>query len=466
MIKVFGQTDRNFDTNGDIVLRPLKAKVRKEDGGDYYLALETGIEYVDYLVEGNIVTADTPQGQQAFRISNVTKQKQRLTTKAWHVFYDSERYLIADSYVENKNCQNALTHLNNATEPQSEFTVYSDVATIDSYRCVRTPLYNAIGTVLERWGGHLVRDNFNIKILSSIGVDNGVTVQYRKNLKDITCEENWDNVVTKILPVGKDGTLLNAVNPSASIYITSSTQYAIPYTKTVSFSQDLDRDDYSSDTAYTTALVNDLRTQATAYLEKNCVPQVNYTLKANLEKITDIGDVIHVKDDRLGVNLLTNVIAFEYDCILKEYTEVEFGNFRQTLSNLIPSITASIEKKVNQQIQSVEDSVTLVKEDLSSSLDTTSYSSNEYLYAYGNMRFLKLNITASCPVGTWTTITTVPESDRPSMDIAMAVGHYNSANVSKLVWVLLRADGLVRAYMTSALSASTNVVICTATWIV
>lgn len=351
MIKVFGQTDKDFSSNGDIVLRPFKARVRKEDAGDYYLALETGIEYADYFVEGNIVTANTPQGDQAFRISNVTKTKTKITTKAWHVFYDSENYLIADSYVVEKNCNDALNHLNNATEPLSEFQVSSDVVTVNSYRCVRASLYEAIQTVLERWGGHLVRDNFKIEIKSDIGTDNGVTVEYKKNLKDITCEEDWSEVVTKLLPVGKDGLLLNAVNPSASIYMESDIQYAIPYCKTVSFEQDdILEEDYPTEQAYIEALVADLAEQAEAYLKINSIPQINYSLKANLDKITDIGDVVEVKDKRLGIDLLTHVIAFEYDCILEQYTEIEFGNFKPTLSGLVGNITTSIDKSVSEQI--------------------------------------------------------------------------------------------------------------------
>ena len=358
MIKIFSPTDKIFSSNGDVVLRPLKAKVHKEDNGDYYLDLETGLDYVDYLVEGNIVVANTPQGDQAFRITNPTKTKSKITVKAWHVFYDSENYLIEDSYVVDKNCNDALDHLNSATEPQSEFETLSDIGVIDSYRCVRESLYNAIQVILERWGGHLVRDNFNIEIRTNIGVDNGVTVQYKKNLKDITCEENWDNVVTKLLPVGKDGLLLNAIDASASLYVVSELQYSIPYTKTVSFTQDtVLEDDYKdasgnlNEQAYKVALVNDLRQQAQEYVDTHCMPEVNYTLKANLEKITDIGDTIEVKDERLGLDLMTNVIAFDYDCILGRYTEIEFGNFKQTLSNLVGNITASVNKDVTDQIQ-------------------------------------------------------------------------------------------------------------------
>ena len=352
MIKVFGQTDTDFTSNGDVVLLPLKAKVHKKDNGDYYLDLETGLEYVDYFVEGNIVVANTPTGDQAFRIGNVTKSKFKLVSKCYHVFYDSKNYLIADSYVVDKNCNDALDHLNNATEPASEFTTISDVATVDSFRCVRKSLYEAIQTVIERWGGHLVRDNFNIGIRANIGQDNGIIVQYKKNLKDISCQENWNNVVTKLLPVGKDGLLLNALDPSASIYVESNIQYSLPYTKTVSFSQDgFDVKDYPSETAYTQALISNLLMQATEYVEKNSVPQVNYTLKAHLEKVTDIGDTIEVIDERLGVKMMTNVIGFTYDCIFEQYTEVEFGNFAQTLSGLVGNISATVGQSVSNQIQ-------------------------------------------------------------------------------------------------------------------
>lgn len=348
MIKIFSPTDTVFTSNGNIVLKPIKAKVKKEDNDAYYLDLEAGIEYAEHLVEGNIIVANTPQGEQAFRVSNPSKTRTKVKVKAYHVFYDSKNYLIEDSYVVDKNCNDALDHLNSATEPQSPFTTISDIATVNSFRCVRNSLYEAISTVLERWGGHLVRDNFTIGIKSTIGKDNGVTIQYKKNLKEINCEENWDNVVTKLLPVGKDGLLL------PEKYVTSETQYAIPYTKTVSFNQDLSKEDYTSDEDYNKALILDLRQQAQKYVDTNCVPQVNYTLKANIEKITDVGDTIHVIDSRLGLNLLTNIISFEYDCIQRKYTQIEFGNFKQTLTGFASNIADTTKKVVGEQTASVQ----------------------------------------------------------------------------------------------------------------
>ena len=354
MIKLFNSTDTIYSSNGDKIIIPTKAKIHKEDNGNYYLDLETSLDYINDIVQGNILVANTPQGDQAFRISNITATRKKISAKCYHVFYDSENYLIQDSYVADKDCNYALDHLNSATDNTSPFTTLSDITSKNSFRCVRKSLYEAIQTVLERWGGHLVRDNWSIKIMSSIGQDNGVIIRYGKNLKTITCESNWDNVVTKLLPVGKDGILLNALDDTKDIYIYAGINYTIPFTKTVSFEQDINQEDFETEEAYQEALIDDLQIQAEDYVNTNCYPQTNYTLKANIEKITDIGDVIEVDDERLGITVLTNVISYDYDCILKKYTELEFGNFTQKLSNLMSTISNNTQNAITESNQNLQ----------------------------------------------------------------------------------------------------------------
>lgn len=348
MIKVFGETDKDFTSNGDCVIQPYKAKVHKEDNGKFYLNIEADISYVDILTANRIIVVPTPQGEQAFRIKNPEKTKHKITIKAPHISYDAENYVIADSYVVDKNCNDALDHLNSATDNPSPFQTVSDIAEVNSYRCVRTSLYDAFSTVLERWGGHFVRDNYRFGIMSNIGRDNGVTVRYKKNLKEMTCTANWDGVVTKLMPVGKDGLLLD------ELYLYSKTQYDIPFTKVVSFSQNVDQDLYKDaeghldEVAYNNALIDDLRKQGQAYVDENCVPKVNYTLKANIEKLTDIGDTIEVIDEPMGIDIVTHVISYDYDCILRKYTELEFGNFQQKVSGLMGTVSSTIKQSVEQ----------------------------------------------------------------------------------------------------------------------
>lgn len=349
MLRVFSPSDTDFTSNGDVVIQATLAVVHKTDNGDYYLELQCGLEYVDFVKSENIIVAPTPQGAQAFRIENVELTRTKISVKAWHKFYDSKNYLIADSYVVDKNCNDALDHLNNATDNESPFTTLSDVQTVASYRCVRKSLYEAINTVLERWGGHLVRDNNSIQIRQSIGSDNGVTIQYRKNLKDISVSYDWSGVCTKLLPVGKDGFTID--------YVYSQQQYDVPYTKTVSFEQDINSEDYEDEDQYQTALRDDLTAQAQKYLETSQYPAINYTLNANMERITDIGDTVVVFDERLGVNITTHVLSFEYDCIQERYIQVQFGTASATLSDLMNTVTSDINSSINENNQTL--SVTL-----------------------------------------------------------------------------------------------------------
>ena len=362
MIRVFGRDDRAFSSNGDKTINPLKAIVRKEDNGDYYLELSTDLSYLDYLVEGNILVADTPQGSQPFRIRNIQRTRNKINLKAYHVFYDTMNYLIEDTYIVDRNCDDALSILCAAAHADGEFDTLSDITVTDSYRCVRTSLFDAIQVVLERWGGHLVRDGFDIKIMSTIGVDNGVTVRYRKDLEDITCEETWDDVVNYLLPVGQDGILLNDLDSSASLYVTAGDTQTEPRYKSVNFTQEIDQDEFYvngelDETAYKTAVIEDLRMKAQAYADEHCRPRLCYALKANPGKITDIGDTVQVIDERLGLELITAVTAYEYDCIQSRYTLIEFGSVR-TLSGLVEGITDSVNKETDKKVETTRVSLT------------------------------------------------------------------------------------------------------------
>lgn len=376
MLRIFSPTDKTYATNGDKIIQPLKATVHKEDNDAYYLDLTCGTEYLPWIKSGNIIVADTPQGAQPFRILNPEITHTRITCKCDHVFYDSANYLIADSYVVDSTCGQALDHLNAATEPKSPFRTVSDINATNSFRCVRKSLYEAITTVLERWGGHLVRDGWTIGIRRSIGADNGVVVRYGKNLKSIEASYDWSDVCTKLLPEGSDGILLNALDSSVPVYMEASKQYDLPYTKTVQFSQsDIKPEDYKTpdgehndEVAYKRALLSDLRRQAQKYLDENCIPKVNYRMSADLEKITDIGDTIEVIDERMGLDMMTNVISFELDCIQQRYTSIEFGTFKQTLSGLMGTVQqtatdvaqaekASIVTTVNDRLNESENKI-------------------------------------------------------------------------------------------------------------
>ena len=55
MIKLFGVNDTIFNSNGDKVIMPLRAKVHKDDNGSFYLDFESSLEYInDKTIKKNI----------------------------------------------------------------------------------------------------------------------------------------------------------------------------------------------------------------------------------------------------------------------------------------------------------------------------------------------------------------------------------------------------------------------------
>ncbi len=354
MISVYASNEKSFISNGIKILKPLKALIFKQDNGEYYLDLKDSIDNFEYYQSGNIIRVPTPWGKQCFRIKNVSIQNNKVEARAHHLFYDSENYIIADSYVVERNCNDALDHLNTATDNPSPFTTISDVPSIHNYRCVRKSLAEAIKDVLSRWGGHLVRDNRKIEIRQTIGKDRGLNLVYGKNIVNIKAEEDWSNVCTKIMPVGRDGLLL------PELWITYREDlYDIPYIKVVSFDQsNVNPEDYENaeqkvdETKYKEALINDLRVKANNYLNENCVPKADYVLSEYLKDVSDIGDVIYVKHPKCKLDIVTRVISLEFDVILQRITKLEFGNFKAgNLGNLIETfdkkITESVDKKVD-----------------------------------------------------------------------------------------------------------------------
>lgn len=345
MIRIFGNTDRDFSTNGDAVLVPIKAKAIHNLNGDFYLDITCKSEFYPYLTQGNIIVAPTPQGDQAFRIGNKLDRKgDKIELKAYHVLWDAQNYVIADSYVVDMNCKAALNHLNAATDTPSPFTMDSDVTGVYNLRCVRKSLYEAIQDVIARWGGNLLVDNWKVNVKAKIGKDNGITIRYAKNLIDLTASYDFTGVCTKLLPVGKDGLLL------PELYVYSQTQYDIPYTKVLSISQSLAVEDFPTKEDYQAALVADLRRQAQETVNKSCVPVVTYTLQGRPELVQDVGDIIQVIDERIGVNITTQVIGYEYDIITGQYAKLTFGNFSKSLGGLMTSVKATASGVVNEAI--------------------------------------------------------------------------------------------------------------------
>lgn len=203
-------TKGNFDNNGlGILNEPISCYVTEELNGDYSLELEyaANSKKAKHLEEWNIIKTDG----QLFRIYKVEKNSDgKNIIKVWakHIFYDLAYYFIEDMKAENCSVKTALQK-SLVGDLIVIYTADSDIINANSISIVEKNPVEAIFSIINIWEcGELKRDNFDIKILKSIGKDAGVLIAQGKNISGLKFNSDTTSVVTKLYPVGKNGVKL------------------------------------------------------------------------------------------------------------------------------------------------------------------------------------------------------------------------------------------------------------------
>ncbi len=152
---------------------------------------------------------------QPFRIYRVVPELDKITVYARHVFYD-----LMDNMIRKYEPSATTTGANVAQGIASgclsehDFTFYSDLdSTAEEVVFENVNPVDAIlgdGGLVEKYGGELARDWFDVFLVKRVGSDTDVQIRQGKNLLGISYDVDLTDVVTRIMPTGedKDGNLL------------------------------------------------------------------------------------------------------------------------------------------------------------------------------------------------------------------------------------------------------------------
>ena len=354
MIKIFNSTDRDFSTNGNLCISPLKCIEKKSKSlNGWYLSVEVDIKYKSYIKKDILIVTKTKSmlNPQAFRVGeNIEYTNRKIIFQASHVYLDSEGLFLLDVRPTNLNAISALEYVNERTDSTSPFIVYSDISTPSTSYFIRKNLLEAWSVFEERYSGFFQFDNWNVSLKQNISIDTDIFLSYGKDLQGVRIFEDWSNVVTRLCPVGPDGLLLDEV------YIDSDVQYDVPYTKTVTFETSLESDEQTEEN-----LKTELRAKAEAYLAENKYPKISYEITSNVRQDLDIGYIATVKHPI--VDLKTELIEYEYDVINERVTSLTFGNFSRNVKKKFDAIKEQINEqteKITSQQLAIKDQTNLI----------------------------------------------------------------------------------------------------------
>lgn len=371
MITIFSSSEVNFNHSGKVIL-PTSCVVTEELNGGFDLKM---VHYYDELerwkdiVPYSIVRAKTPKGYQLFRIYEVshksTKGKNYLTAYARHIFYDN-LYSVSKGISGKYSAGSALAEI---FKSEYGFEVYSDIEdslTLDISAGNLVKIIMDSGGVLESYSGNLVRDNFKIEVLSSIGESDeasNLVLEYGKNISGITYEIDISEMATRILPIGynKNGVAIYL----DEVYVDSS--YVDKYFKEIAVIREYNNlfEEYTS--LSDSQIKTIIREKAEAeFLAGTDLPSIRIDIDfvnnkndflKQFENI-DLGDFIRVKYSIFDVDINVVCVKYIYDCCIETISSLELGERKKDFSDTFMEMSNGLTNLKNnyQYLQSaVED---------------------------------------------------------------------------------------------------------------
>lgn len=396
MIRLFPEdaTEEQFKTNGIAVLDSgiKDNSVEWTKNGMYSFDFDYfSEEKYSGIIKGDmIVVAPTPLGEQPFRIHKVTEQIGFLKVECYHLFYDLASNLIEDSNFVNLTGTALMDRFNAAFQYPTKFRFTSDIDKVANCRMVRMNPVQALldtskdNTFLNRWGGVISRDGYDVKMLRTMGEDRGFKITHGKNLTGYTYQIDWEPMATRIMPIGFDGLML----PEKYVDSPLIDKYKNIKIKTVNY-QDVKAENSNSQFNQEGAIPVDqayekLRSLAKEEYIKNEAdkPSINIKVQfknlgdakeySQFKKLVDVKplDIVHIQVSDFDIK--DSVISYKYDAITREYTELELGtlattgisnkaNETETKVNDVKTDVDNTQKDLNDTNKDVSD----VKDDVS-----------------------------------------------------------------------------------------------------
>lgn len=364
MIRLYDRTEINYNHNKNI-LTPISCSVEEEANGMFELEAEFPKNI--NIENGAVIKAPTPRGEQLFRVYKSFKTLKNKKVYARHFFYDLSKNFLINVNLENVSCFTAVQAVLSNTESQHNFTGTSDIGDISSILYERiNPIQAIIGddnSILNTYGGNLVRDNFNIKIQAN-GLDRGYEIRMGKNLIGIECDNDESNVKTRIYPIvvlGDNDTIYSL--PEKYIDSPLINYYGDPiiYTEEVPLTDE--QKELSIEEIYAI-----MRDYCDDLFEVDNVdkPVINYKIDfvelskteqyknfAILEKL-DLYDIVTCNVSNLNINVKARVIKYKYDCLKERYDSIELGDFKATSSYQTDNIVKQLNDKIKVNETAVE----------------------------------------------------------------------------------------------------------------
>lgn len=225
MINLYNIDNTDYTKNGNATLEPtrcdftigvneawsVQVEIPMDDQGKWKLVKKDVMLKIDVDCVREFAST-----QQLFRVDNYRKEDRTVIINAFSVGMEARHDVLIENYTgKNKTASEVISDFSNFIE-NNKYNLYTNLSTSGSITLSNSNLISALsygndGSFTKVFGGEIVYDNHNIKILNRIGnsVADAHPVIYGKNMTGISYTEDSSGIVTRICPVSSDGIHLN-----------------------------------------------------------------------------------------------------------------------------------------------------------------------------------------------------------------------------------------------------------------
>lgn len=320
----------------------ISCLVTEERNGKYEVEFTypvSGIHYED-IQKGRAITVthDETGAKQPFVIYRISAPINGIVTiNAHHMSYDLSNAIV-EPFTATSVADVFDQFVTKCIIP-NPYTFWTDNTTAGTFNAevpdsVRAYLGGQRGSILDVFGGEYEFDGYTVRNYVSRGSDNGVTIRYGKNLKDIEDVTDDSGTYNAVVPYWSDGQ--GTVISGGLIAATGATEI-----KAVSL-------DLSTEWEAAPA-VSDLETKAAAYLSANqpWIPKQNITIDfvalwqteeykniAPLERVK-LCDTVHVIHPGMNIDVSAKVIKVVWNALADKYDSIELGEAKSTFADTL-----------------------------------------------------------------------------------------------------------------------------------
>lgn len=365
MIQIYSPDNTDFKKNGT-TLMPEECTLSMEINGSWTVDISNPLDdRFQNIVENAVLSVPAPFGQSLYRITQMSKTDTGVTATALPIFLDAQNdTFIYDQRPTDKNGQQALDIILSGTR----YTGHSNIDKISTayyqmknvIECISSDDDNAF---LKRWGGEVRYSNYDIYINDRLGADNGMRVEFGFNLNGITEDIDMSGVVTSIIPVSSNG---HTLPDGETVDSPNINKYPVKHIRQIRYediklAEDAQEGEENVTVCDTMEEMYDaLRSRASQEYDSGIdLPSITYQVDmidlsktqeyAHLKQLVtvNLGDTVHVRHRRLGIETTARVIAMTYDCITRSPASLTIGDYVENYFDKTSDITSAAENVID-----------------------------------------------------------------------------------------------------------------------